>query len=245
MSLKDKVAIITGGGTGIGFGIAQALAGEGVKLVLVQNVRDGLQEAASAVNGTAAVVDISNREMVFSLVQWVEQRLGQIDILVNNASITGKPAVHSFLDTTAEQVQAIVDVNVKGTFYCSQAVARSMVSRGVKGSIIHISSVGAYAAQEHASLYCATKAAISSLAQTMSLELASHGIRVNAIAPGDILTAASADANTGARRYPRVTPLGRRGSPHDIGSAVVFLASEQASFITGTTLVVDGGLLAY
>jgi len=245
MSLKDKVAIVTGGGTGIGFGIAQALAEQGAKLVLVQNTREGLQEAAGAVNGTAAMVDISDRDSVFSLVQWVEQRLGAIDILVNNASITGKPAIHSFLDTTAEQIHAIVDVNLKGTFHCSQAVARSMLSRAVKGSIIHISSVGAYAAQEQASLYCATKAAVSSLAQTMAIELASYGIRVNAIAPGDILTAASADANTAGRRFPRVTPLGRRGSPQDVASAVLFLASDQAAFITGTTMVVDGGLLAY
>lgn len=243
MSLKDKVAIVTGGGTGIGFGIAQALADQGAKLVLVQNSRDGLHEAAGAVSGTAAMVDIANRDMVFSLVQWVEQRLGQIDILINNASLTGKPAIHSFLDTTTEQVNAIVDVNLKGTFHCSQAVARSMVSRGVKGSIIHISSVGAFAAQENASLYCATKAAVSSLAQSMALELAPHGIRVNAIAPGDILTASSADAGGG--RYSRLTPLGRRGSPRDIGNAVVYLASEESAFVTGTTMVVDGGFLAY
>jgi glucose 1-dehydrogenase len=244
MKLNDKVAIVTGGGSGIGFGIAQALAQEGAKLVLVQNVREGVHEAAAAVGGTAAMVDISNRDSVFSLVQWVEQRLGQVDILVNCASITGKPALHSFLDTTAEQVDTIVDVNLKGTFHCSQAVARSMVNKALKGNIVHISSVGAFAAQEYATLYCATKAAQSSLAQVMSLELAPYGIRVNAVAPGDISTAASADA-TASRRYPRTTPLGRRGTPQDIGSAVAFLVSDEAAFITGTTLVVDGGWLSY
>ncbi|MCC6362602.1 MAG: SDR family oxidoreductase [Bryobacterales bacterium] len=254
MSLHNKVAIITGGATGIGLGIARILGMKGVRLALVQPTPEHFAEAADSLAGAEAVAhiaDISNREAVFQMVAQVEQRFGQIDILVNNAGLTGKPAVHSFLDCAPEQLDAIVDVNLKGTFHCSQAVARSMAAKGVRGSIIHISSVGAYAAQEFASVYCATKAAQVSLAQTMALELAPYDIRVNAIAPGDILTPANAGIagdmrESGASgRYVRLTPLGRRGTPEDIGNAVAFLASDDAAFITGATLLVDGGWLAY
>ena len=141
--------------------------------------------------------------------------------------------------------------NLKGVFHCSQAVARHMVAANIRGSIVHISSVGAFAAQEYASVYCATKAAIVSLAQGMALELAQYGIRVNCVAPGDILTEANADIvndlkDRGASgRYLRVTPVGRRGSPEEIGGSVAYLASDEASFVTGTTLRVDGGFLTY
>ena len=142
-------------------------------------------------------------------------------------------------------------MNLKRTFYCSQSVAKHMVAAGRGGSIIHISSVGAFAAQEFASLYCATKAAQVSLAQTMALELAPHRIRVNSVAAGDINTEASANITLEKReigastRYVRETPLGRRGTPRDIGYAVAYLASEDASFVTGATLLVDGGFLTY
>jgi NAD(P)-dependent dehydrogenase (short-subunit alcohol dehydrogenase family) len=126
-----------------------------------------------------------------------------------------------------------------------------MVAAGRGGNIVHVSSVGAYAGQEFASLYCATKAGQVSLAQTMAVELAPHRIRVNAVAPGDIYTEASATiteektAVGGHRHYVRMTPLGRRGSPEDIGHAVAYLVSDEAGFVTGSTLLVDGGFLAY
>ena len=125
------------------------------------------------------------------MVDLVVQRFGRIDILVNNAAITGKAATSAFLSSPESLLNRIVDVNLKGVFHCSQAVARHMIGAGIRGSIVHISSVGATAAQEHASVYCATKAAVSSLAQTMSLELAEHGIRVNCVSPGDIRTEAN------------------------------------------------------
>jgi NAD(P)-dependent dehydrogenase (short-subunit alcohol dehydrogenase family) len=126
-----------------------------------------------------------------------------------------------------------------------------MVALGRPGNIVHIASVGAFAAQELASVYCASKAALVSLAKSMALELAPHGIRVNAIAPGDILTGASANVTVDLKAlgatglYWRRTPLGRRGDPADIGEAVAFLASDAARFITGSVLTVDGGFLTY
>lgn len=235
-------------------GIARVLAAHGAKLVLAQRRRELAEQAAAELRpaeAIAAEVDIANRDSVERMVQQAAGRFGRIDILVNNSSLTGKPAVASLLECSCEQLDDIVDINLKGTFHCSQAVARRMVAWGLAGSIIHIASVAAYAAQEFASVYCATKAAQVSLAQSMALELAPHGIRVNAIAPGDIYTPANAEIvsdlkQSGATgRYIRLTPLGRRGTADEVGHAVAFLASDEASFITGATLVVDGGFLAY
>src|SRR5262249_10164106 len=162
---------------------------------------------------------------------------GRIDIVCNNAALTGLPAEAPFLECSREQLDRIVDVNLKGTYYVSQRAALLMVRRKIAGSIIHIASVGAFAAQQYASAYCATKSAVVSLAQGMAIELAQYGIPVNAVAPGDILTPASANLvadlqQAGAtRRLVRATPLGRRGRPDEIGRAVAFLASEESSFV--------------
>ena len=254
MTLEGKVAIVTGGGTGIGRGIARALAEKGCRLLLAQRRLEAAESAAAEIGAERAIamsVDISDPEAADGMVRRALEHFGRIDILVNNASLTGMPAAGGVLDCGREHVDSVVDINLKGTFYSSQAFARRLVAAGRPGSIIHISSVGAYAAQERASLYCATKAAQVSLAQSLALELAPHKIRVNCIAPGDIQTEASANIvdelkNAGSTgRYIRVTPMGRRGTPEEIGYAVAFLASDEASFITGATLLVDGGFLAY
>jgi 3-oxoacyl-[acyl-carrier protein] reductase len=195
--------------------------------------------------------DISDPGQVEAMVDRSIGHFGRIDILVNNASLTGMPAVGAILDCDRRHVDDVVDINLKGTFYCSRAVARRWVSAKQPGNIVHVSSVGAHAAQEHAALYCATKAAQVSLARSFALELAPHGIRANCVAPGDIRTEASenivADLHDGGSsgRYIRITPLGRRGTPEEVGHAVAFLVSDEASFITGATLLVDGGFLAY
>jgi NAD(P)-dependent dehydrogenase (short-subunit alcohol dehydrogenase family) len=254
MSLSGKVALITGGGTGIGMGIAEVLAEKGVKLILAQRRLELAEQAAVRLRPAevfAQSLDIRDAEAVERVVESGILHFGQIDILVNNASVTGMPAISPMLGSDKSTVDAIVDINLKGTFYCSQAVAKRMVAAGRGGSIIHISSVGAYAAQEFASLYCATKAAQVSLAQSMALELAPHGIRVNSIAAGDINTETSANITAekkevgASKRYVRETPLGRRGTPRDIGYAVASLASDESSFVTGATLLVDGGFLTY
>lgn len=253
MSLSDRVAVITGGGTGIGFGIASVLAAKGARLAIAQPNLSIAQQAVDLLrrNALPLRVDIGDRHSIRQMMETAIAEFGRIDILVNNASITGMPAIGSVLEYSPAKVDEIVDVNLKGTFYCSQLAARQMVAQGEGGNIVHIASVGAFAAQEFASLYCATKAAQVSLAQSMALELAPHKIRVNCIAPGDIYTEASAKitdnkGTTGPSGcYTRATPLGRRGSPHDVGHAVAYLVSDEASFVTGATLRVDGGFLAY
>lgn len=254
MILEGRVAIITGGATGIGFGIAEVLAEKGANLVLAQPRVELARRAAERLKGAetlALEIDIRDPKAAEQMVEFTIQHFGRVDILVNNASLTGMLAIAPMLDCKPEKVEAIIDVNLKGTFYCSQAVAKRMVSQGRGGNIVHITSVGAYAAQEFASLYCATKAAQVSLAQGMALELAAHKIRVNCVAPGDVNTEASATIAEnmihigGSSRYVRGTPLEFRGSPRDIGHAVAYLVSDEARFVTGATLLVDGGFLSY
>jgi len=254
MSLSGKVAVVTGGATGIGFATTKVLAERGARVVIAQ--RDPKRGRAAVERLKPADVlslelDIRDRAAVEQCFASIIERLGGIDVLVNNASVTGGTALAPFVDSSFELIDRVVDTNLKGTIYCSQAVARQMIHSKRAGSIIHVSSVGAYTAQENASLYCATKAAQVMMAQGMAIELAPHGIRVNCVAPGDIQTETSADAvaeikHSGASgRFLRFTPLGRRGSPEEVGRAIAFLASDEASFVTGTTLLVDGGFLAY
>jgi NAD(P)-dependent dehydrogenase (short-subunit alcohol dehydrogenase family) len=254
MKLAGKVAIVTGGGTGIGLGISRVLASHGARIAVVQIDTSKCPFTDSEMRGGDVAMyegDVADRGQVDQTVKSVIRDFGRIDILVNNAAITGPTAVAPFLQCSESMLDRVIDVNLKGVFHCSQAVAQHMTAAGIRGSIVHISSVGAFAAQEHASVYCATKAALVSLAQSMAIELAPHGIRVNCVAPGDILTETNAnivkDLNQGGAtgRYLRVTPTGRRGSPEEVGYAVAYLASDEASFVTGTTLRVDGGFLAY
>jgi len=252
--LKDKVAIVTGGGTGIGKGISRSLAEAGARVVIVQSTIEKAETAAEELRSEGHEIlpfcaDISSRKMVQKLVDETIEKFGQIDILVNNAAVTGSRAAASFLELDDELLERTIDVNLKGTFIVSQEAARKMVGRG--GSIIHISSVGAYAAQEGASVYCATKSALLGLTKTMALELASYNIRVNAIAPGDIQTETSENVINEMKEqrisgnYFRRIPLNRRGKPTEIGPTAVFLASEDSSYMTGETIIIDGGFLIY
>jgi NAD(P)-dependent dehydrogenase (short-subunit alcohol dehydrogenase family) len=254
MTLSGKVAMITGGATGIGFATARVLAERGAIVVVAQldltRCRDAVQRLKPA-HVVTMELDIRDHAAVEHCVGCIVDRLGGVDILVNNASVTGRTALAPFVDSPLELIDRVVDTNLKGTIYCSQIVARHMIYSKRSGSIIHVSSVGAYAAQENASVYCATKAAQVMLTQGMAIELAEQGIRVNCVAPGDIQTETSAQAVAEIKRsgasgsFLRFTPVGRRGSPEEVGRAIAFLASDDASFITGATLLVDGGFLAY
>lgn len=245
---------MTGGATGIGFAAAKALLEHGSRVVIAQRDAHRGQQAVDQLKTadcTSVCLDIQDRSAVVRCVSAIVERYGMIDLLVNNASVTGQAALASFTQSGPELINQIIDTNLKGTIYCSQEAARHMVDRGKGGSIVHVSSVGAYAAQENASIYCATKAAQIMLTKAMALELADYGIRVNCIAPGDIKTETSAAAiddvmKSGASgRFLRSTPLARRGNPEEVGRVIAFLASDDASFVSGVTVVVDGGYLTY
>jgi len=246
--LDGKVIIVTGGATGIGRGISTLLTAKGARVAIVQITLEEAQEAAQSIpEAVGFAADIGDRSQVETMIESVLKTFGRIDGLVNNAAVSGEAASGDFAFMPAEQMNKIIDTNLKGTIWCSQVVARALIDSKSPGCIVHIASVGAFAAQERAAVYCASKAAQVSLAQCMALELAPYGIRVNAIAPGDIRTRTSDKAHPAGRvnRYSRITPLGRRGTPEDIANAVTFLFSPEASFITGTTLTVDGGFLSY
>jgi NAD(P)-dependent dehydrogenase (short-subunit alcohol dehydrogenase family) len=239
--LADRVYIVTGGATGIGAGIAATLRSYGAGVAVLQ------PESAPDV----IACDVADPAQVERAFEQAAARFGRLDGLINNAAVTGMAAIAPLLDTTPEHMDRILAFNVKGPVYCSQAFARHAARAGRGGAIVHIASVGAYAAQEYAALYCASKAALVMLAKSMALELAPAGIRVNCVAPGDIYTEAGVairadlDRAGASARWRRDTPLGRRGRPEEIGEAVAFLLSDKASFITGATLTADGGYLTY
>ena len=192
MRLKDKVAIVTGGGVGIGKGIAERLAEEGGKVVIAQRREDKARETADEIvaKGGQALglqTDVTQRERVQELVETTIAWGGGLDILVNNAGVSGMAKFSSFMEMSEELWDRVMSVNLKGVFLCSQAAARHMIEQG-SGKIINISSVDGLIGEEFAAAYCASKAGVIGLTKVMALELARHGINVNCISPSFIWT---------------------------------------------------------
>ncbi len=248
MRLTGKVAIVTGSSRGIGRGIALRFAGEGAAVLVncVQReedasavVREILQQGGRAVSVRA---DVTVRQDVERLVDAALHEFGGLDILVNNAGFS-RPG--PFMDLTEQTWDAVMDVNAKSVFLCSQRAARLMAGHG-GGSIVNITSISGATASRQLSHYCAAKAAANMLTRGMAAELASGGIRVNAIAAGLVETELSRKnvlRDEGLRRaYDRLIPAGRPGTPDEIARAAVFLASDDAAYVTGQVLAVDGGL---
>jgi NAD(P)-dependent dehydrogenase (short-subunit alcohol dehydrogenase family) len=245
--LRDKVALVTGAGRGNGRAIALGLSREGARLVIADISLDNAERTAGevrAAGGEAAAVqvDVTRRAEVEAMVEAAYREFGRLDILVNNAGVlTRRP----FLELPEEEWDQVMDVNLKGVFLCSQATARRMAESG-SGCIINISSVNAVSTTPFTVHYCASKAGVSNLTKGMALALASMNIRVNAVAPSAILTDMSKgrlDTPEGQAAVLARTPLGRIATSEDLVGPVVFLASQDADFVTGTTLVVDGGWL--
>lgn len=246
--LAGRTAIVTGAGRGIGESIALTLARQGAEVMVVGRSVEPLKSTVSAIEAQggrafAVSADISSPDDVSAAVGEAKARWDRIDILVNNAAIFDEPP---FFELDVDTFRTTFDINVTGTFLISQQVARHMAEVG-KGSIIHISSIDALGADGPFTAYTATKAAVVSLARTMTMELAPLGIRVNCVAPGFVNTDMVHKTSTPnvlhhmLNDFARV-PMRRLVEPEEIGAAVAFLASDDASAITGTNLVVDGGL---
>jgi 3-oxoacyl-[acyl-carrier protein] reductase len=239
-SLDGKVAVVTGGSRGIGAAISRELAKAGAKVAL--NYRAG-QEAADVVageiGGLAVRADVSKPEEVQALIERVEGELGDIDALVNNAGVTRDTLIARMTD---DDWQTVIDTNLRGTFNTSRAVSRKMLRRRA-GSIVNLSSVVGVHGNPGQANYAASKAGIIGLTKALARELGSRGVRANAIAPGYISTELTDVLNDEQRGLIlQNTPLGRLGEPEDVARAVRFLCSDEAAFITGEVLLVDGGL---
>ena len=250
ITLEGKTAIVTGAAKGIGAACALAFARHGADVVLGDVLEDRCAETARRIaeetgrETLALRADVSEESDCAALLDACAERFGRCDILLNNAGII---AAGSILDAEVEDFDRVLGVNLRGTFLMSRLVARDMVARGVKGSIIHMSSTNAVVTIPNQLAYAASKGGIMQLTKVMALALAPHDIRVNAIGPGTIITDIldSVIADEEARRtILSRTPLGRFGDPGEIGTVAVFLASDYASYLTGETIYPDGGRLA-
>lgn len=242
MSTK-KVAIVTGGGSGIGFAIAEKFTQAGIETIIVGRDENKLIQAKEKL-GThcyAMTCDVSNLSSIPGFINNVIEQFGQIDILVNNAGINMKKQIE---EVTDEDFQKVITTNLTAVFVMSREVIKHMLKQK-SGSIINISSMAAQYGLPKVIAYSASKTAIDGLTRAMAVELGPKGIRVNAIAPGFIITemtdkALNSDPERKAKVFGR-TPMGIMGQPTDIGEAALFLASDAAKFITGVVLPVDGG----
>ncbi len=248
LSLEGQVAIVTGGGTGIGRAIALEFAKAGADVVVASRRLSILEEVGREVTALgkrslAVQADISQKADVDNMVQRAMDEFGGIDILVNDAAIlTATP----LLELSEDDWDKNIDINLKGYYLCCQAVGKGMVERR-KGSIINVASTGGLRVGPNSTVYSTAKAGVIMLTRGMARELASHNVRVNTIAPGMVRTEMSKDLWSDPERLKQKIasiPLGRIAEPSDIGSVALFLASDASSYMTGSTLVVDGGMLA-
>lgn len=247
--LDGKVALVTGGSRGIGRGIVETLAAEGADVAVNYTAHaEAANEVVAAVQalGRKAIAvraDVSNREQVDAMVASVTDQLGPIDVLVNNA---GVETIVPFLELDDAEWERVTNINLRGPWTVGQIVARDMVERGTKGAIVNIGSIQAGMVFPGRTHYAPTKRGIEALTTNMAAELAPHGIRVNCLHPGLFDTDMTSWVMDNEEILPVVLekiPLGRAAQPHEMGPVVVFMASDDAGYITGQSLYVDGGML--
>jgi 3-oxoacyl-[acyl-carrier protein] reductase len=246
MKLKDRVAIVTGGARGIGRAIATSFLKEGAKVAIIDSDKERLETVKKEMGNESKEVmvipcDITKSSGVNGMVNQVHKKFGRIDILVNNAGIIRRGTIET---VTEEDWDRVIEVNLKGTFNCCKAVAGIMKERGY-GKIVNVSSIaGKMGDITSAPGYGPSKAGVDALTKTLARQLAQYGINVNAVSPHAIETEMSAQWSEERRKEIIASiPLGRLGKPEDVANAVLFLASEEASFITGEILDVNGGAL--
>jgi glucose 1-dehydrogenase len=246
--LQDKVALVTGGGQGLGKAIALRLASEGASVVVdyvgnpapAQEVLKEIEAAGAA--GHAVEADVSKVPDVQRMIAAAVERFGKLDVLVNNAGVEKNVP---FWDVTEAEYDFVLDINLKGVFFGIQAFVRHLRETGRKGKVINISSVHEELPFPHFASYCASKGGVKMLTRTLAIELAPLGVTLNSIAPGAFVTPINTALLHDKEKLAAVLqkiPLGRLGQPEDVAGLAAFLASAEADYITGTTYTIDGGL---
>lgn len=247
MRFVDRVVIVTGGSRGIGAATARAFAREGARVVVTYRSDDASAEHVraeiAAIGGQVTLkrADVSQPEAMERLVEEVEREVGPIQVVVNNAAAFSR---NSFLDVSLSELDEVWSTNLRGLFYLSQLAARRMAARG-GGVLIHVSSILAQLAVPTRTAYCASKGAVESLTRAMALDLAARNVRVNAVSPGLIETEAMLAGFADPERRAAVQqfiPAGRFGRADEVANVIVFLASDEAAYINGAVIAVDGAL---
>lgn len=247
MILKDKIAVVTGASQGIGRGIALGLAEAGADIVVNYNRNtEAAKEVAEKIRmqGHRSVVsqgDVSNSQDVIRIVQEAIEAFGKVDILVNNAGIFVADPIE---ETKEEDWDRVIAVNLKGVFLCCQTVGRHMIARKFGGSIINVASISGHIPEIHGGAYTPSKSGVIGLTRLLAIEWSKYNIRVNAISPGPIMTPLQRKAYPSEKLLEArnsAIPMGRHGKPEEIAKAAVFLASDDAGYITGEEITVDGG----